>query len=291
MHGAPHTIDASSVLIQGGSAVLRTFASGTEADDMHDDFKPQFKEQRSGAVDDIIRHDISTNKVLLYMKVRLTAPLHRVRLALSGQQPALHDAEVGYKPYQVSCSHMKTCVLHCRATLRRQCAASATWRARSSAHTVRCCHLAMLLMRSSRCPPQRAVRLCPGFLHPCCIAVAAQYTTETADPVSADTSTADVDFQSRNVLADPELREAIKKFSNWPTIPQVLPHSTTRVVRKLPPESLAAWSRPAVLLAARLGRPPVKCWRSSRCIRSDDALWPLTCSCTSRGSLWAGATS
>ena len=133
--------------------------------------------------------------------------------------------------------------------------------------------------------------LCPGFLHPCCIAVAAQYTTETADPGSADTSTADVDFQSRNVLVDPELREAIKKFSNWPTIPQVLPHSTTCVVRKLPPESLAAWSRPAILLAARLGRPPVKCWRSSRCIRSDDALWPLTCSCTSRGSLWAGATS
>ena len=60
--------------------MLRTFASGTEADDMHDDFKPQYKEQRSGAVDDIIRHDISTNKVLLYMKVRLTAPLHRVRL-------------------------------------------------------------------------------------------------------------------------------------------------------------------------------------------------------------------
>jgi hypothetical protein len=58
----------------GGSAVLRSYASGTEGDDMHDDFKPQFKEQRSGAVDDIIRHDISTNKVLLYMKVRLTAP-------------------------------------------------------------------------------------------------------------------------------------------------------------------------------------------------------------------------
>jgi glutaredoxin-related protein len=55
--------------------VLRSYASGTEADDMHDDFKPQFKEQRSGAVDDIIRHDISTNKVLLYMKVRPTAQL------------------------------------------------------------------------------------------------------------------------------------------------------------------------------------------------------------------------
>lgn len=31
-----------------------------------------------------------------------------------------------------------------------------------------------------------------------------------------------VAYSSRNVLADPELREAIKKFSSWPTIPQVL---------------------------------------------------------------------
>ncbi len=30
-----------------------------------------------------------------------------------------------------------------------------------------------------------------------------------------------VPFETVNVLADPELREAIKKFSNWPTIPQV----------------------------------------------------------------------
>jgi hypothetical protein len=55
--------------------VLRSFATGAEADDMHDDFKPQFKAQRSGAVEDIIRHDISTNKVLLYMKVRPLAPV------------------------------------------------------------------------------------------------------------------------------------------------------------------------------------------------------------------------
>jgi monothiol glutaredoxin len=26
---------------------------------------------------------------------------------------------------------------------------------------------------------------------------------------------------SRNVLEDPELRDAVKRFSNWPTIPQV----------------------------------------------------------------------
>jgi monothiol glutaredoxin len=104
----------------GGSAVLRSYASGTEADDMHDDFKPQFKEQRSGAVDDIIRHDISTNKVLLYMKGDPEAPM------------------------------------------------------------------------------------C-GFSNMACQILSAY----------------DVDFQSRNVLADPELREAIKKFSNWPTIPQL----------------------------------------------------------------------
>lgn len=30
-----------------------------------------------------------------------------------------------------------------------------------------------------------------------------------------------VDYQSANVLADQELREAIKTYSNWPTIPQL----------------------------------------------------------------------
>jgi monothiol glutaredoxin len=29
------------------------------------------------------------------------------------------------------------------------------------------------------------------------------------------------DFQDINVLSDPALRQAIKDFSNWPTIPQV----------------------------------------------------------------------
>jgi monothiol glutaredoxin len=28
-------------------------------------------------------------------------------------------------------------------------------------------------------------------------------------------------FEARNVLADPELRDGIKTFSNWPTIPQL----------------------------------------------------------------------
>ena len=30
-----------------------------------------------------------------------------------------------------------------------------------------------------------------------------------------------VDFKSANVLADPELREGIKTYTNWPTIPQL----------------------------------------------------------------------
>jgi monothiol glutaredoxin len=30
-----------------------------------------------------------------------------------------------------------------------------------------------------------------------------------------------VPFETRDVLPDPELREAIKRFSSWPTIPQV----------------------------------------------------------------------
>ena len=30
-----------------------------------------------------------------------------------------------------------------------------------------------------------------------------------------------VPFETRDVLADDELRESIKKYSNWPTIPQI----------------------------------------------------------------------
>jgi monothiol glutaredoxin len=30
-----------------------------------------------------------------------------------------------------------------------------------------------------------------------------------------------VPFQTANVLEDPELREGVKQFSNWPTIPQL----------------------------------------------------------------------
>ena len=31
---------------------------------------------------------------------------------------------------------------------------------------------------------------------------------------------ADVEYGSRNVLSDPELREGIKQYTHWPTIPQ-----------------------------------------------------------------------
>jgi len=34
-------------------------------------------------------------------------------------------------------------------------------------------------------------------------------------------NTIGVPFETRDVLADNELRDAIKKYSNWPTIPQV----------------------------------------------------------------------
>ena len=30
-----------------------------------------------------------------------------------------------------------------------------------------------------------------------------------------------VDFETRNILENPELRQAIKDFSNWPTLPQL----------------------------------------------------------------------
>ena len=30
-----------------------------------------------------------------------------------------------------------------------------------------------------------------------------------------------VDFETVNVLADPEIRQGIKEYSNWPTIPQL----------------------------------------------------------------------
>lgn len=34
-------------------------------------------------------------------------------------------------------------------------------------------------------------------------------------------SPAGVEYGSRNVLADPEVREGVKRFTAWPTIPQI----------------------------------------------------------------------
>ena len=36
-----------------------------------------------------------------------------------------------------------------------------------------------------------------------------------------DSYIAGVEYGARNVLADPEVREGIKQFTHWPTIPQV----------------------------------------------------------------------
>lgn len=38
---------------------------------------------------------------------------------------------------------------------------------------------------------------------------------------NAHADAAGVEYSSRNVLTDPDLREGVKKFSEWPTIPQV----------------------------------------------------------------------
>jgi len=35
-----------------------------------------------------------------------------------------------------------------------------------------------------------------------------------------------VDFKDVNVLADPEIREGIKEYTNWPTIPQLYVNGT-----------------------------------------------------------------
>lgn len=47
-------------------------------------------------------------------------------------------------------------------------------------------------------------------------------------PINVETTTnpyaatyTGVEYGSRNVLTDPDLREGVKKFSEWPTIPQV----------------------------------------------------------------------
>ncbi len=59
----------------GNAALLRGFASGPD-DNMHDDFKPQFKGEKSDSVEQAIREDVSSNKVLLYMKVLPAMGVH-----------------------------------------------------------------------------------------------------------------------------------------------------------------------------------------------------------------------
>jgi hypothetical protein len=41
----------------------------------------------------------------------------------------------------------------------------------------------------------------------------------------------DVDYGARDVLSDPELREGIKRYTAWPTIPQVINRMGTRSVK------------------------------------------------------------
>ena len=36
----------------------------------------------------------------------------------------------------------------------------------------------------------------------------------------------EIDFETRNVLEDDELRKGIKAYSNWPTLPQLYIHGT-----------------------------------------------------------------
>ena len=48
---------------------------------------------------------------------------------------------------------------------------------------------------------------------------AATHDHSTLTQCKADA--AGVEYSSRNVLTDPDLREGVKKFSEWPTIPQV----------------------------------------------------------------------
>ena len=53
-----------------------------------------------------------------------------------------------------------------------------------------------------------------------------------------------VEFKGFNVLADPDLREGIKSFSSWPTIPQVACGSNRKAPRpckRVVPGLTAAW--------------------------------------------------
>src|SRR5205823_10608262 len=62
-----------------------------------------------------------------------------------------------------------------------------------------------------------------------------------------------VPFKAVDVLAEPEKREAIKRFSNWPTIPQVYVGGKFIGGRGLLVKLLARWVVAPLLCAARGG--------------------------------------
>ncbi len=140
----------------GNAALLRGFASGPD-DNMHDDFKPQFKGEKSDSVEQAIREDVSSNKVLLYMKVLPAMGVHS-RRAVTGPRlracscalprrllrPDAHTAPRTRPRRNVTfvlgidnAALRGVPIIFCRVIRRRRCAASATWPARYSTPTVR----------------------------------------------------------------------------------------------------------------------------------------------------------
>jgi glutaredoxin-related protein len=66
-------------------------------------------------------------------------------------------------------------------------------------------------------PSKRARRL--SFISETCAALV-QPNQCFLQPLATELS-AGVEYGSRNVLADPEVREGVKRYTAWPTIPQV----------------------------------------------------------------------
>ena len=66
-------ISAGSLAGRSCQGLQRRFAASDGAD-IHDDFKPQFKQGPAASVQEIIREDLNQNRVMLYMKVLLDGP-------------------------------------------------------------------------------------------------------------------------------------------------------------------------------------------------------------------------
>ena len=113
---------------------------------------------------------------------------------------------------------MMPLLLPCRACPRRPCAASATWPVPSSTSTVRSVRKGCM----TRAGPHACAHLfCAGACWPPALP-AAWPKHARPPPAHPHTSTpAGVQYGSRNVLADPEVREGVKRFTAWPTVPQV----------------------------------------------------------------------